>query len=603
MPGKFKLQEDVKLNRQQRRELDKDMPREIKKFNHQQLEFDTGNDELDGMIKEELKARKRDGSSLTLVEGIRLQSAIALKRQYTQTKELFLSYIAEGTALHKKYFTREIFRVRLMGYTFAILIQNCRGRDFSFVEKIFDKLEAFGVAPFDFDTEILDEELLIPLTGSLYDDIRTSYFAKATKKISIANAMELLSDMLDLIGEQLFVCVESAYQKLADVPNFFVAGGERMHEKLTKENLERWFKNKLVPHNERKNLTQKEKQYIDGINTMVATCYYIDKPNNAAFDPYNQVTPAMLSRMFTCNCNAAYGPIHPGKSICDQRLLPPESAMLGINLQKLVCDEPDEDDTAFLTDHYAFAECSESVWVDPQEIQAHFFAATIIDRERLEWDEKREQARKTRALKKKESVSPDESLKKEILSLRAELANEKQRYSELDAVLLKKDAAIHHLTERNEKLTEENTELSKEVDLLTVKNKSLEQEVDALQDTVRNEYEEEGAPVEDQPLDKSVLDGLNIVCFGGHPTWKKAMREEFPSVRFFDSIPTHMLTSIVTTADVVWLQSNALSHAEFDSLIKTVRTYGAQIRYFRYAGVRFCSKQLIEEVGELLGGR
>ena len=82
-----------------------------------------------------------------------------------------------------------------------------------------------------------------------------------------------------------------------------------------------------------------------------------------------------------------------------------------------------------------------------------------------------------------------------------------------------------------------------------------------------------------------------IVTFGGHDTWRKAIRPMLPDVRFFDR---EMLPDInaVKSADVVWIQPNALSHPFYYRVIDMARKENIPIRYFGFASARKCAEQL-----------
>jgi hypothetical protein len=83
-----------------------------------------------------------------------------------------------------------------------------------------------------------------------------------------------------------------------------------------------------------------------------------------------------------------------------------------------------------------------------------------------------------------------------------------------------------------------------------------------------------------------------IVAFGGHDTWRKAIRPMLPGVRFFDR---EMLPDVNTIrgADVVWIQANALSHKFYYRIIDTVRKENIPVRYFGAASARKCAEQLV----------
>ena len=64
-----------------------------------------------------------------------------------------------------------------------------------------------------------------------------------------------------------------------------------------------------------------------------------------------------------------------------------------------------------------------------------------------------------------------------------------------------------------------------------------------------------------------------------------------PGVRFFDR---EMLPdiSIIKSADVVWIQANAISHKFYYRIIETARKENISVRYFGTASARKCAEQL-----------
>lgn len=85
-----------------------------------------------------------------------------------------------------------------------------------------------------------------------------------------------------------------------------------------------------------------------------------------------------------------------------------------------------------------------------------------------------------------------------------------------------------------------------------------------------------------------------IVVFGGHDSWAREIKPKLPGVRFIDR---EMLPNadIIRRADVVWIQSNALSHAFFYRIIDEVRKYNIPLRYFTYASATKCAEQVVRE--------
>lgn len=81
-----------------------------------------------------------------------------------------------------------------------------------------------------------------------------------------------------------------------------------------------------------------------------------------------------------------------------------------------------------------------------------------------------------------------------------------------------------------------------------------------------------------------------IVSFGGHPSWRNAIRELLPDVKFIapDMVPNE---DLVRSADEIWFQPNCISHADYYKIIGISRRCGIPIRYFKYAGAESCAVQ------------
>ena len=84
-----------------------------------------------------------------------------------------------------------------------------------------------------------------------------------------------------------------------------------------------------------------------------------------------------------------------------------------------------------------------------------------------------------------------------------------------------------------------------------------------------------------------------ILVFGGHDTWSKAIRPLLPGVRFCDRELLPDLNAI-KSADIVWIQPNALSHKFYYRIIETARKENIAVRYFGFASARKCAEQLVE---------
>ena len=85
-----------------------------------------------------------------------------------------------------------------------------------------------------------------------------------------------------------------------------------------------------------------------------------------------------------------------------------------------------------------------------------------------------------------------------------------------------------------------------------------------------------------------------VVVYGGHDSWRKAVKPLLPGARFYDREELMDLNA-VRGADVVWLQVNALSHKYYNRIIDAARKHGIPVRYFGSASAKKCAVQLALE--------
>ncbi len=71
--------------------------------------------------------------------------------------------------------------------------------------------------------------------------------------------------------------------------------------------------------------------------------------------------------------------------------------------------------------------------------------------------------------------------------------------------------------------------------------------------------------------------------------WLKAIKPMLPGVRFISSL---LQSDSIRNADVVWIQTNAISHSDFYIIIDAVRKNKIPIRYFTNASAEKCARQL-----------
>lgn len=90
------------------------------------------------------------------------------------------------------------------------------------------------------------------------------------------------------------------------------------------------------------------------------------------------------------------------------------------------------------------------------------------------------------------------------------------------------------------------------------------------------------------------------IVYGGHPTWLKAIRPMVPDVKFVEGFPS---TEQIKGAEIVWLQTNYLSHKAFYKIIDIVRSKNIPLRYFTSASATKCAEQLVKADGEVCARR
>ena len=80
------------------------------------------------------------------------------------------------------------------------------------------------------------------------------------------------------------------------------------------------------------------------------------------------------------------------------------------------------------------------------------------------------------------------------------------------------------------------------------------------------------------------------VVVGGHPNWLKVIKPMLPEVKFIDGIPS---SEQIKGAQVIWLQTNYMSHTAYYKIIDIVRTNGIPLRYFTSASATKCAEQVV----------
>jgi len=64
-------------------------------------------------------------------------------------------------------------------------------------------------------------------------------------------------------------------------------------------------------------------------------------------------------------------------------------------------------------------------------------------------------------------------------------------------------------------------------------------------------------------------------------------------IRYMDKDQAIIDRTVIRNAEVVWIQSNAISHRQYYAIIDEVRKIGVPVRYFLYASARKCAEQVV----------
>ncbi len=153
----------------------------------------------------------------------------------------------------------------------------------------------------------------------------------------------------------------------------------------------------------------------------------------------------------------------------------------------------------------------------------------------------------------------------------------------------------------------ENAELVKTVDALRRENESLRVELECLRQAEAEAGKEikglkrivfsrvngeEGATGSTEQISFPYTVKQRVVIFGGHDSWSKAIRPLLRNVRFI-SKESSPQADVIRKADVVWIQTNALSHADYDKIMETARAYRIAVKYFTSASAERCARDVV----------
>ena len=178
-----------------------------------------------------------------------------------------------------------------------------------------------------------------------------------------------------------------------------------------------------------------------------------------------------------------------------------------------------------------------------------------------------------------------EALTEQVVAYQNEVSSLKQQLKSL-----KKTLAVSRQEQLNEKSRYEH-----ELKALRLEHRELAD----LREIVFNQSADSEAQARREILEKTYSYPYSTrkrtVIFGGHDSWLKVIKPMLPEVKFVDAEQYAFNQDLIRNADVVWIQSNCMAHAQFSNIIGKVRLYGVQLRYFSYSSAEKCAEQLVTE--------
>lgn len=83
-----------------------------------------------------------------------------------------------------------------------------------------------------------------------------------------------------------------------------------------------------------------------------------------------------------------------------------------------------------------------------------------------------------------------------------------------------------------------------------------------------------------------------ILIVGGHEKWISAMKLYIPDAVYINPSSLNFDVALIRSADVLWLQTNAMPHALYYKIIDKARSLNIPIKYFLFASSKKCATQI-----------
>ena len=108
----------------------------------------------------------------------------------------------------------------------------------------------------------------------------------------------------------------------------------------------------------------------------------------------------------------------------------------------------------------------------------------------------------------------------------------------------------------------------------------------------------EGASEDSTPPDPSITFPYETkhrtLVFGGHDSWGREIKPRLPNVRFIDK-DVVLDMNLLRNAEIIWIQTNCISHKQYDKIMNVVRRCHIKVCYFSHASAAKCAEQVVYE--------
>lgn len=175
---------------------------------------------------------------------------------------------------------------------------------------------------------------------------------------------------------------------------------------------------------------------------------------------------------------------------------------------------------------------------------------------------------------------PDETPEEKIKRLEREITTLKERRRDLRL-------AVHEEEKRASQAEKRLTEAEETVERYRLELADLQDIAFMAENGVAEE------PASEKTNAFPIRTDKKVVSFGGHPSWRNAIRGLLPDVKFIAPEMTPG-DDLIRSADEIWFQPNCISHADYYKIIGISRRCGIPIRYFKYAGAESCAVQFAD---------